>query len=228
MRTIPPYVVALVVVALMTGNLLTADFLRYLFYVENLFGSANHIDFYPVAWSLAVEEWFYLLFAPLLFLVGRLLGRSDRRLDAAFAVLVIVAVAALRFIFAPHDWDLTSGASRFSGSTRSSGASCSISCSNASRAVARRRRAGSRRLVALAVLVATRNRGRTRRRDTRRRRQRRRRSRPFPLSRRLRHGLASAFSGRRTRRFRGRLVRAPSASGSAASPTRPISFTSWS
>ena len=106
MRTIPPYVVALVVVALMTGNLLTADFLRYLFYIENLFGAANRIDFYPVAWSLAVEEWFYLLFAPLLFLVGRLVGRSDRRLDAAFAVIVIVAVAALRFIFAPHDWDL--------------------------------------------------------------------------------------------------------------------------
>jgi len=106
MRTIPPYVVALIIVALMTGNLLTADFLRYLFYVENLFGAANQIDFYPVAWSLAVEEWFYLLFAPLLFLVGRLVGRSDRRLDAAFAIIVMVAVAALRLFFAPHDWDL--------------------------------------------------------------------------------------------------------------------------
>ena len=51
MRTIPPYVVALVVIALLTGNLMTADFVRYLFYVENLFSSANHVDFYPVAWS---------------------------------------------------------------------------------------------------------------------------------------------------------------------------------
>ena len=82
MRTIPPYVVALVVIALLTGNLMTADFVRYLFYVENLFSSANHVDFYPVAWSLAVEEWFYLLFAPALFLVARLLGRRDRRLEA--------------------------------------------------------------------------------------------------------------------------------------------------
>src|SRR5271166_635266 len=105
MRTIPPYVVALVVVALMTGNLMTADFLRYLFYVENLFGAANWVDFYPVAWSLAVEEWFYLLFAPILFLVARLIGRSDRRLDLAFAAFVIVAIAAVRFFFAPHDWD---------------------------------------------------------------------------------------------------------------------------
>ena len=95
MRTIPPYVVALVVIALMTGNLFTADFLRYLFYVENLFVSANHTDFYPVAWSLAVEEWFYALFAPALFVVAMLLWRRDRRLEAGFAILVIVGVAAL-------------------------------------------------------------------------------------------------------------------------------------
>jgi peptidoglycan/LPS O-acetylase OafA/YrhL/lysophospholipase L1-like esterase len=106
MRTIPPYVVALIVIALMTGNLLTADFVRYLFYLENLFVSANHADFYPVAWSLAIEEWFYVLFAPALFVVARLLGRRDRRLEAAFAIVVILVVAALRFALAPHDWDL--------------------------------------------------------------------------------------------------------------------------
>ena len=106
MRTIPPYVAALAVVALMTGNLMTADTLRYLFYVENLVGSANATDYYPVAWSLAVEEWFYLLFAPLLFLVGRVLGRGDRRFEVAFAVLFIFVVAALKTFAAPHEWDL--------------------------------------------------------------------------------------------------------------------------
>ena len=106
MRTIPPYVVALVAVALMTGKLFTADLLRYLFYVQNLFYAANKSDFYPVAWSLSVEEWFYLLFAPLMFLLGRALKRSDRRMEAAFAALVIVAVGAARFLLAPHDWDL--------------------------------------------------------------------------------------------------------------------------
>ena len=71
-------------------NLFTADTLRYLVYVENLFRSANSVDFYPVAWSLAVEEWFYVLFAPLLLLAGRALGRNDRRVDVAFAVAFIL------------------------------------------------------------------------------------------------------------------------------------------
>ena len=106
LRTIPPYVVALAIVAAMTGNLLTPDFLAYLFYVQNLFRAAVTTDFYPVAWSLSVEEWFYLLFTPCLFLVGRALGRSDRRMEVAFAVLVILAVSALRIVAAPHDWDL--------------------------------------------------------------------------------------------------------------------------
>jgi peptidoglycan/LPS O-acetylase OafA/YrhL/lysophospholipase L1-like esterase len=106
MRTIPPYVAALAVIALMTGHLLTADTLRYLFYVENLFRSANAVDFYPVAWSLAVEEWFYLLFAPLLFLLARSLGRSDRRIDVAFAILFVLVIVALRAFAVPADWDL--------------------------------------------------------------------------------------------------------------------------
>jgi peptidoglycan/LPS O-acetylase OafA/YrhL/lysophospholipase L1-like esterase len=106
LRTIPPYVVALVVVALMTGKLMTPGFLAYFFYVQNLFWATDTTNFYPVAWSLGVEEWFYLLFAPCLFLVGRALGRSDRRMEVGFAVLVVLAVSALRLFVAPHDWDL--------------------------------------------------------------------------------------------------------------------------
>ncbi|MFM9839745.1 MAG: acyltransferase family protein [Cyclobacteriaceae bacterium] len=33
---------------------------RYLFFAQNFF--SNHPDFFPEAWSLSVEEWFYLLF----------------------------------------------------------------------------------------------------------------------------------------------------------------------
>ena len=46
---IPPYVVALAIVAAMTRDVLTPDFLAYLFYVQNLFRAAvTAADFYPV------------------------------------------------------------------------------------------------------------------------------------------------------------------------------------
>src|SRR5258708_4219475 len=52
MRTIPPFVFALVVVATLAGQVFTVDFGRYLFYVQNLFAQHNRNDFFSVAWSL--------------------------------------------------------------------------------------------------------------------------------------------------------------------------------
>ena len=69
-----------------------------------------------------------MLFAPALFLVSRLLGRRDRRLEAPFAVLVILVVAALRFSScAARLGPERPAGRRCFASTRSSGAFCSIS-----------------------------------------------------------------------------------------------------
>lgn len=62
MRTIPPYLVALIAASILARQLVTADFLRYAFYLQNVAFQANAQDYFPIAWSLAVEEWFYLLF----------------------------------------------------------------------------------------------------------------------------------------------------------------------
>lgn len=62
MRTIPPYLIALVAASVLSPQLLTSDFLRYAFYVQNVTGQANTLDYFPIAWSLSVEEWFYILF----------------------------------------------------------------------------------------------------------------------------------------------------------------------
>ena len=179
-----------------------------------------------MAWSLAVEEWFYLLFAPLLFLVGRLVGRSDRRLDAAFAVIVIVAVAALRFVFAPHDWDLdVRRVTLFRIDSIVWGFLLYLELEKRP-APSLERPPEAVRLGALrALLVASRNGGRNLQSRASRSAAASRRSRPFPIRRRSSAWRASAFSGRRTRRSAAGSS-APSASGSGASPTRPISFTS--
>ena len=225
MRTIPPYVVALVVIALMTGNLMTADFVRYLFYVENLFVSANHVDFYPVAWSLAVEEWFYVLFAPALFVVAMLLGRRDRRLAAAFAILVIVVVAALRFALAPHDWDLNvRRVTLFRIDSIVWGFLLYLALERLPRAAARRRQGpkAPRRAARAACALDS---GRAQRRHLRRRRRRWPRSKRFLTFRRRSAWSALESSSRRTTPSAAVSSEAR-ASISAASRTRPISFTS--
>jgi len=96
MRTIPPYLVALLFVSYITGQLWTADYARYSVYVQNLFFQANSHDYYPVAWSLSVEEWYYVTFAPILFVVASIFKRFDRKFVATYAVCFILGIVLIR------------------------------------------------------------------------------------------------------------------------------------
>lgn len=106
LRTIPPYLIALTLMSVVTGQFLSIDYFRYLFYLQNFAWQANHVDYYPVAWSLSVEEWFYVGFAPILFLIAKAFRRNDIRFATVFGIAFILAVTALRLVFGPMgDWD---------------------------------------------------------------------------------------------------------------------------
>jgi len=94
MRTVPPYVVALIVISVLFQQMPSSDFWRYLFYVQNLWRQSNANDYYTVAWSLSIEEWFYVCFPALLLLIRTFGPRVAR--PVATAVVVIVAVSILR------------------------------------------------------------------------------------------------------------------------------------
>jgi peptidoglycan/LPS O-acetylase OafA/YrhL len=105
MRTIPPYLVALVASAIFAGQLLSLDFVRYVFYIQNLFRQHNVVDFFPIAWSLSIEEWFYVTLPLLIFLLGRVLVRHTRRFELIFVIGFIAAVTLARVLFGDHgDW----------------------------------------------------------------------------------------------------------------------------
>lgn len=67
--------------------------------------SSSHPHFFSEAWSLAVEEWFYLLVPAGLFLILRSIKVSYRRIIPAYIILVIVAVTLYRFNRINAVWD---------------------------------------------------------------------------------------------------------------------------
>ncbi|MGV7218644.1 acyltransferase family protein [Bradyrhizobium sp. UFLA05-112] len=102
-RTIPPYLIALVLTSLSAHELRSADFVRYLFYVQNFARQANTNDYFTIAWSLSVEEWFYLLFPIFCLALAPLLPTRHRADIAAFGFILIVTL--LRFSFGDSaDW----------------------------------------------------------------------------------------------------------------------------
>lgn len=62
MRTIPLYLLSLLLVSIITNNLFGKDFFLYLFFLNKSLPNLLDNDYFAVAWSLAVEEYFYIIF----------------------------------------------------------------------------------------------------------------------------------------------------------------------
>ena len=105
LRTLPNYCVFLALVSIqykLQHQSWPEDLWKYLFFSQNL-TSAN-LGFFALAWSLAIEEWFYLLF-PLGIAVGRKFTGSWK-IAIWWTVILFVAVScAFRVvgIFATSD-----------------------------------------------------------------------------------------------------------------------------
>jgi peptidoglycan/LPS O-acetylase OafA/YrhL/lysophospholipase L1-like esterase len=98
MRTIPPYLVALALVALITANLFHSALGKYAIYIQNFaWPLPAEADFFPVAWSLSVEEWFYVAFA-IMIVCARLLRLSLRSfILATVGFVIVISVARIAY-----------------------------------------------------------------------------------------------------------------------------------
>ena len=103
MRTVPAYVVALVCISVLFGAVGSADFFRYLFYVQNLVRQSNQTDYFSVAWSLSVEEWFYVTFPGLLLVSTVLLRQNNTKSIVALSAAFIIGISLTRFWFGNYD-----------------------------------------------------------------------------------------------------------------------------
>jgi peptidoglycan/LPS O-acetylase OafA/YrhL len=100
MRTVPSYVLALLLVSVLFGEIGSADSVRYLLYVQNLFAQHNRNDYFPIAWSLSVEEWFYVLFPAVMLVTARVAGLR-RSVHWAAAAVVFIAMVTVGRAYLP-------------------------------------------------------------------------------------------------------------------------------
>ena len=71
LRTLPLYLLSLLIVSIITNNLLSFDFLKYLLLIQNILPNALSNDFFPIVWSLSIEEFFYLFFPIIILIVNK-------------------------------------------------------------------------------------------------------------------------------------------------------------
>lgn len=83
---------------------------RYLVFAQNLF--SQHPHFFPEAWSLSIEEWFYLTTPVCIFLLIYFLKMSNKRAILMVAVSFLILVLLFRYFKYTHieinsisEWD---------------------------------------------------------------------------------------------------------------------------
>lgn len=100
LRTLPPYFLVLLLVIGITWwiepNSLDANpLLDYFIFIQNF--ASPHPYFFPEAWSLSVEEWFYLML-PLSWIIAIRLAKIDpKKLMFYLSIVVILFTIAFRF-----------------------------------------------------------------------------------------------------------------------------------
>lgn len=97
-RTLPNYFLVLTVLVAIAAvqQKLPEDSWRYFFFLQNMM--REHPNFYVEAWSLSIEEWFYLGF-PLAFLLLGIIFGARRELWLALAVAVLAGSIAIRYAY---------------------------------------------------------------------------------------------------------------------------------
>ena len=104
-RTIPPYLVALTCAAIIfdSGDLI--NYVKFATYTQNIFVDNPSPNFYSVAWSLSVEEWFYLSI-PICLITLSKIGHhlSNKLIRICLSVILIGIALKLVFMPSPEFW----------------------------------------------------------------------------------------------------------------------------
>ena len=96
-RTIPPYIVALICAAIFFGYGDILNFFKFLTYTQNILSDNVVPNFFNVAWSLSVEEWFYIFLPMAIFITTKIKNLKFNTLG--ICIITILFLNLFRFYY---------------------------------------------------------------------------------------------------------------------------------
>ena len=98
-RTIPPYIIALMCAAIFFGYGDYINLIKYITYTQNVISDDAIPNFFSVAWSLSVEEWFYI-FLPFSIMITSKIKYKVFKLDIlTICILTILILNIIRVFY---------------------------------------------------------------------------------------------------------------------------------
>ena len=89
-RTIPIFILSLILTSILLDKLFTFDFLKYAFFIQNFLYISVNQDYFSIAWSLSVEEWFYIIFPLFLIISSRINNKKNILILSLIFILLIL------------------------------------------------------------------------------------------------------------------------------------------
>ncbi len=88
-RTIPIFFVVLFLLAVVNDNIFEKSFIEYLTFTFSFLSYEENNNFFMAAWSLAVEEWFYIIF-PLILVASAKFNISKFKIIILFVAVIFI------------------------------------------------------------------------------------------------------------------------------------------
>lgn len=104
MRTIPVYLFIVFLIMLINQKF----YLSFLLFTQNYY--PEQLKDFPISWSLTIEEWFYLTFPLVMYLISKLLNKSKKSLIVPLATVVFILMPMILRYYSidnTENWDNT-------------------------------------------------------------------------------------------------------------------------
>jgi peptidoglycan/LPS O-acetylase OafA/YrhL len=98
-RTVPPYLIALICSAIFFGYGDATNFIKFLTYTQNIFADNSTPNFFNVAWSLSVEEWFYIFLPLSIFITIKIKKKYLKLNTLSICIFTIIFLNLFRFYY---------------------------------------------------------------------------------------------------------------------------------